>query len=448
MLIEFSVANYRSFKERVTFSMVAAPIKSKDKSLDENNVFEARPKLNLLTSAAIYGANASGKSNLVSAMSFMRRFVIARKTETRRAGGIDVEPYRLSTETVGQPSEFEIVFIAGDRRYRYGFRADSERVHDEWLYHVPTSRETLLFERTGDAISMSGAFRQEGKNLPPKTRPNALFLSVVAQFNGPIAQQITQWFGDVFHVISGLDDSGLVPFTLECLEGTEYRDAVIALIHRLDVGINAVEVESAELDLEEISEDMPEELKEAFRKMREKALQDKSHETDRFMVANVHTRHDRFNAQGMKDGDEMLDLDHHESEGTRKLFALAGPLVDTLKNGKIIVADEFDARLHPLLTQELIRLFNSQHTNPRHAQLVVATHDTNLLDNRLFRRDQIWFVEKDKYGATDFYSLAEYKGVRNDASYGKDYIRGRYGAIPYLVLQPQFCRMTSVRFEV
>ena len=143
----------------------------------------------------------------------------------------------------------------------------------------------------------------------------------------------------------------------------------------------------------------------------------------------------------MSETDELFDLDEHESEGTKKLFSLSGPLVDTLRRGDVLIIDEFDARLHPLMTKEIVRLFNDPLRNPKHAQLVFATQDTSLLDNQLLRRDQIWFVEKDRQGASYLYSLAEFK-VRNDATYEKDYIHGRYGAIPYLggmrhVLQEQ-----------
>jgi uncharacterized protein len=431
MLIEFSVANYRSFKDRVTFSMVAAPIKSKDKRLDENNVFAARPKLSLLTSAAIYGANASGKSNLISAMHFVRQFVLARKKETRRTGGVDVEPFRLNTDTHDKPSEFEIVFIAEGRQYRYGFRTDRERVHAEWLYHVPTTREALLFERTGDDVALAAGFR-EGKGLQAKTRPNALFLSVVAEFNGQTAQRIIEWFGDAFHVISGLEDAGLMPFTVECLGKAEYREAVTELIRRLDVGINTVDVETSEVDLRALPDDVPEEVRTTIELLAKQRPEGTSEDSMKIKMAEVRTGHDLFDSQGLPSGHELFDLELNESEGTQRIFALAGPLVDTLRNGKIVVADEFDARLHPMLTRELMRLFNSAETNPRHAQLVIATHDTNLLDHRLLRRDQIWFTEKNRFGATDLYSLAEYKGVRNDASYEKDYVHGRYGAIPYL----------------
>jgi AAA15 family ATPase/GTPase len=141
--------------------------------------------------------------------------------------------------------------------------------------------------------------------------------------------------------------------------------------------------------------------------------------------------HRSFDEQGNPTSLVSFDIDENESEGTRKLIYLAGPLIDTLKHGKVLFIDEFDARLHPLITHQIISLFNSNNTNPNNAQLIFATHDTNLLSNRLFRRDQIWFAEKDKLGATHFYSLVEYK-VRNDASFEKDYIRGKYGAIPFI----------------
>jgi AAA15 family ATPase/GTPase len=148
-------------------------------------------------------------------------------------------------------------------------------------------------------------------------------------------------------------------------------------------------------------------------------------------LASVQTMHRKFDEKGNSVSTELFDLDEQESEGTQKVFALAGPLVDTLKDGKVLIIDEFDARIHPLISRAIVELFNSNETNPNNAQLIFMTHDTNLLSNKLFRRDQIWFTEKNRYGATDLYSLAEYK-VRNDASFESDYIKGRYGAIPYI----------------
>lgn len=397
MLIEFSVGNFRSFHDRVTFSMVAANLSAKDKTLDENNTFEPEGGPRLLTSAAVYGANASGKSNLVRAIGFMRGFVLNSPQGTRPSGGIEVEPFRLSTASASQPSHFEIVFIAEGRRYRYGFEVTAERVEREWLLHVPRSREARLFERLGDAIQLGEGFR-EGKEIGGRTRPNALFLAVVAQFNGPIAQAITGWFRDLV-LAPGLEDAGLRSYTIAHFVDGAHREEIRNLIKRLDLGIDEVMVENVATP-----------------------------EREAYVVRTVH----KFSGNGgQRTIEEIFDLDGQESEGTQRLFALAGPVASALKTGQVLVIDEFDARLHPLVTREMVGLFNSKTSNPHHAQLIFTTQDTNLLDNRFFRRDQIWFTEKDRYGATHLYSLAEFK-VRNDASFERDYVRGRYGAIPYL----------------
>ena len=212
MLIEFSVGNYRSFHKIVTLSMVAAKLRSKIKDLDENNVFQVDGQPDLLISAAIYGANANGKSNLVSAIHFMRKFVLDSPKETRATGAIPVENFRLSTTTENQPSYFEVVFITEGRRYRYGFQITPERVLAEWLFYVPRSREAKLFERDLDKVVLGEHFK-EGRDLIDLTRPNALFLSVVAQFNGEIAQAIVAWFRKL-KIASGLQDMGMRQFTI------------------------------------------------------------------------------------------------------------------------------------------------------------------------------------------------------------------------------------------
>jgi hypothetical protein len=422
MLIEFSVGNFRSFKDIVTLSMVAAKLSYKDKALDENNVFEAAGAPPLLTSAAIYGANASGKSNLVAAIAFMREFVLNSHKETRPTGAIPVERFRLSLETLGRPSHFEMVFVVDSIRYRYGFEVTPERVKREWLFSVPTTKEARLFERTGDEIVLGERFR-EGKEIEERTRPNALYLSVVAQFNGPIAQRVTDWFRQI-GIASGLQDQGMRAYTmLSFMDGT-HRDDIRELIRRLDLGIEDVMVEKTGLPPEiQLPQGVPEALRSAV------AALTNMPGGEFYAVRTVHAGAD--NGSSHPPG-ETFDLDKHESEGTKKLFAMAGPLVGALKDGKVLVIDELDARLHPMMTREIVNLFNSKQTNPQHAQLIFTTQDTNLLDNRLLRRDQIWFTEKDRQGATQLYSLAEFK-VRNDEAFERNYIQGRYGAVPFLV---------------
>jgi hypothetical protein len=421
MLIEFSVGNFRSFKEIVTLSMVAAKLSAKDKALDENNVFEAAGAPPLLTSAAVYGANASGKSNLVAAMAFMREFVLHSHRETQPTGAIDIERFRLSSEAVVQPSHFEMVFVVDGIRYRYGFEVTPERVESEWLFSVPSTREAKLFERFGDDIELSERFR-EGREIEARTRSNALFLSVVAQFNGPIAQRVIRWFRQM-GIASGLQDRGMRLYTMRRFFDGTHRDDIRELIRRLDLGIEDVVVEktSAPADLD-LPDGMPEALRTALTSLRDLPA------SEFYAVRTFHARAGNGETTSTR---EAFDLDVHESEGTKKLFSMAGPLVKALKEGQLLVVDELDARLHPLMTREIVNLFNSKETNPQHAQLIFTTQDTNLLDNRLLRRDQVWFTEKDRQGATQLYSLAEFK-VRNDVAFERNYIQGRYGAVPFL----------------
>lgn len=419
MLIEFSIGNYRSFRKVVTFSMVAANIKSKPSTLDANNVFQLQGHPALLTSAAIYGANASGKSNFVKALDFMRSFVLDSPKETRSTGAIATEPFAFNSETEGQPSHFEMAFIVDGTRYRYGFEVTTERVTSEWLFYVPKKIESRLFERENDEVVLSGVFK-EGKEIIARTRPNALFLSVVAQFNGKIAQSIVMWFRKL-GIASGLQDQSMRLFTIQSFLDGAYRDQIIQLLRSLDLNIDAISVEKN-------ASATPHPVSNLDENNGTPTVVPGGQNGDRL---GVRTTHNQFDAAQHKIGAVTFDLDVHESEGTRKLFALSGPVVNALQTGRILIIDELDARLHPLMTSELIRLFNSMQTNPHHAQLIFTTHDTNLLGSDLFRRDQIWFVEKDRQGGTDLYSLAEFK-VRNDASFERDYVKGRYGATPIL----------------
>jgi len=426
MLIEFNVENYRSFKDESNFSMVAAKIVSKDKKLDQDNIFEVDEKLSLLKSAVIYGANASGKSNLHKALQFMRGFVLNSSKKTQVGESIDTEPFRLSTETEDTASTFEIVFILNHRQYRYGFEVNTKEVISEWLFDLPTTKERKLFVRENGKIDVKAPF-SEGERLEKMTRDNALFLSVVSQFNGKIAQDILRWFQTLS--IAKPSNRGNRNYTIKCFEDGLYKDEIVELIRRLDLGIESIEVETVEPDISRFK-DFPEKNKQSLLS----SLTKKS-------VITSHWKYDRDGGKVQ----EFFDLYLHESEGTNRLFALAGLLIDTLKQGRILFIDEFDSSIHPLITCAIIDLFNSKVTNPRNAQIVFITHDTNLLSHKIFRRDQIWFAEKDIKGSTHIYSLAEYKmpaeenavegsfkKVRNDASFEDNYIHGKYGAIPFV----------------
>lgn len=417
MLIQFTVGNYLSFKEPVTLSMMATDERAKFEKLDKNNVFKIDDELSLLKSAAVYGANASGKSNFVKAMAFMRWFIINSSKNTQVTDLIDVEEFRLSTETEGKPSFFEIVCILDGRIYRYGFEVDKKRVISEWLFHVPKVKESQLFNRNGNDIEMTKIFK-EGNLIVDKTRINALFLSVNAQFNGKISTKILRWFESNLNVISGIHSDVYKNLTIEYFQIRQYTNEILKLIQKLDLGIDDIKIDTRKVSADTLPNFIPEDFRQFIL-------------NSEMQANNIQTFHKKYDSEGNVVSPAILDFDENESEGTKKLFAFAVPILDTLKNGEVLVIDELDARLHPLMTRTIIDLFNSNDTNPHNAQLIFMTHDTNLLNKTIFRRDQIWFVEKNRQGASDLYSLVEFK-VDKNSDFENDYIKGKYGAIPFI----------------
>lgn len=419
MLIEFTIGNYLSFKDPVTLSMVSANTKARDANLNVNTTIIVDDQLSLLSSTAIYGANASGKSNFIRAIAFMKKFVLISSKDSVIDDPIRIQPFRLSTATENRPSFFQVSFLLENVKYRYGFEASRKEIVSEWLFAAPTQKESRLFIRDESGIHVSRSFK-EGKGLEEKTRQNALFLSVVAQWNGPLASKILGWFQSL-KVISGLNDSSYKGFTIKSFEDGSYRQEIIKLVKSLDLGIE--DISSKKRSDEHFKVFIPDNLPS---EIRETVIEQAENER-----VSIQTAHKKFDEAGSPIEAEMFDLSANESNGTEKLFYLTGPLLDVLSRGTILCIDEMEARLHPLITRVLIGLFNSKETNPKGAQLIFTTHDTNLLSNKIFRRDQIWFTEKDHYGCSHLYSLAELK-VRNDASFESDYFEGRYGAIPFL----------------
>lgn len=419
MLIQFTVSNFLSVKESATLNMLAVkPIKE----FEDENVFDV-DRYSLLKSSVIYGANASGKSNILKAMGFFKWFAVNSAKETQVDENIDVTPFKLSTETESLPSSFEASFLVDGIKYRYGFDVDDESVKTEWLLFSTKIKEYPLFIRDGQMIEVFKEFK-EGKGIEDKTRKNALFLSVVAQFNGEKSKSIIRWFNE-FNMISGLADRHFEGFTASLLEDERYKKLIMNLMSDADLGFKDINVLDVEITSESLPNNMPDELKSILLK-----------ETKGKRGYDIETFHEKFDVEGNVESLVRFDFDDEESEGTKKYFRLAGPILDTLEDGGVIIIDELDARLHPSLTKSIVQLFNTPKVNRKNAQLIFATHDTNLLNACMFRRDQIWFTEKRRDASTDLYSLAEYKlergKVRKDASFEKDYIKGRYGAIPYV----------------
>lgn len=396
MLVNFTVGNFLSFREKKTLSLEAAPIKDSGSQIIEVG------RLQLLPSAALYGANSSGKSNFLHALGALS-VMVNKSSSSSSITRLPVIPFLLDASSEKEPSFFEIEVITPSLyHYRYGYECTQEIIVREWLYRIGSRSEKNLFIREGENIGVSSSFN-EGKGLEERTRSNALFLSVCDAFNGPIAKELVHSI-----VIPPLPDNPqeLFDAQLAFIQAAKevYSEDVIKVFKNLDFGFTSFEIPSS---------------------------------VEEAKAVKAWTMHNVYDDNGHVIGSKRFSLKTSESAGTNRLFDIIYLIMSALSEGSPLVVDEVDRAMHPLITKYVIGLFNNARTNPKGAQLIFTTHDTNLLSSKIFRRDQIWFVEKDKTESSDLYCLAEFKDaegvkVRNDRSFEKDYIQGKYGAIPYL----------------
>lgn len=421
MIEEFSFGNFWSFKDIQTLNMTSAKIKSNNSNLDLNNVIRFDNSTDLLKSKAIYGANASGKSSIIKALITFIRIV---KDSVKEDKSLTlIESFKLSTETIDKPTFFQLIFRIDNVKYRYGFEADESSIKSEWLYSTPKVREQNLFIREDNKIiSISQTHFEEGYKYISLMdgdseeqifRNNSLFISSLASFGfGKVSKKIIKTISSIT-IINGLGHQGMYNIAGNSLNDSEKKQFILEFLKKADTGIE--DIESIEINQDDLPENIGEEIKKDFEKSSKK------------MIVSSRNLYDK---NLKKEGLENFSFGMQESEGTKKMFELSPFIYKTLKEGGTLVIDEFDSRFHPLLTRKIVELFNSNQNIK--SQLIFITHDTNLLSSELLRRDQIDFVEKDKYGASHLYTLIEIKGIRNNASFEKDYIQGKYGAIPFL----------------
>ncbi len=415
---EFSFGNFRSFKDIQTLNLASAKIKSKYETIDENNLItDSKYKdVSFLKSKAIYGANASGKSNIVKAfVAFIR--IIKQSVKDEEILNI-IEAFRLSTETENEPSFFQLIFWVDNIRYRYGFELDEKKIFAEWLYAKPGERELPFFIRDNQEIieidrtnfsegNKLVSLFDENANKNEIFRENSLFLSSISSLGfGKLSKELVDNIASIF-VINGLGHRGLYSYAGDSLNDEKRKKYILDFLKYGDTGIEDID-----------TFDVPSEIENK-----------KDSEDEKKKKLVVSTRK-KYNENLEPKGEEPFPFSMMESEGTLKLFELSPFVFEALKENRPLIIDEFDARFHPLLTKKIIELFNSKQNSS--SQIIFITHDTNLLSADFLRRDQIEFVEKDKYGASHLYSLVQFKGIRNTASFEKDYINGKYGAIPFL----------------
>lgn len=417
MLIEFAVSNSRSVWERQALNMTM----SKGDELAASNTFTptAPGVMPLLRSSAIYGPNAAGKSNLILALNTMRNIVVDSAVESQRGDLLPVVHFYLNSMAKAQPTEFEATFIADGVKYQYGFSATAEQVLEEWLYAYPHGRPQRWIGRAWNAQKKQydwdkmSALTGQKQVWQESTRVNALFLSTAVQLNCQQLQPVYDWFRKKLKVVGVL---GLNPaFTASQCMQADQRKKVMDFLKAADLDIHDVSVEMEKFSLKHLPDGIPEELREAL------LNQMKGNET--FDIKTIHVN---------ELGDSIVFKYDEESHGTRKLFSFAGPWLDSLESGNVLVIDELHDNLHPKLVQFLVQLFHNSETNPHNAQLIFTTHDTSILNQEVFRRDQIWFCEKNPQQATQLYPLTDFSPRKGRENLEAAYLAGRYGALPYL----------------
>ena len=394
MLIQFSVENYLSIKDKVVLSLLA----SRDNEHPEHLILDGNK--NYLKTAVIYGANASGKSNVLNAFWFMVNYVLTSHNQQVHKA-IDRIPFKFDKETPARPSSFEVIFTANGIRYAYGFSVTDKAVVEEYLYYYPNGRQAIIFERKDTTDFRFTVDIDEQNTLKERTSANKLYLSVASNWSYVKVIPVLEWFASC-QIITKNSVADAYGLEAEQLKDDDYRRVIASMLRIADFGIQSLQVR----DSDPIA----------------------SKRGDIFTnVDAVHT------VQDVEGNISSYTLNMtEESDGTNSYFKLIGVVKKALDLGTLLVADEMDAHLHPLLTKHLVSLFNSAEFNPKGAQLIFTSHNTNLLDLDVLRRDQIWFTEKDEQtAATDLFSLYDFS-IRKDAKVEKGYLIGRYGAIPFI----------------
>jgi len=411
VLIEFSVKNFRSFKERATLSLVATA--ATDHELTHVSTAAG---LRLLRSAVVFGANASGKSNFLAAFDVMRSIVL--KSAKRQAGDkLEVMPYLFETSSRTEATEFEVVFLLDGVKYQYGFSATRDRIESEWLFAFPKSRAQRWISREFvDGIDLKlitdKVPGQRGVWVDA-TRDNALVLSTAAQLNSASLTRVFNWFRTQARIIAA--GSGFPEFTAELCEDQAQKDVILKIIKAADFNLHDIGVSKEKLDFDRLPDDMPESIK--------LQIQESWKDRDIFEIQTLHkTRQGEIVPLALED----------ESQGTQKFIGLIGPWLDTLADGALVWVDELHESLHPLMLRALVSMFHDSTLNTNGAQLIFTTHDTSLLTQKLIRRDQVWFAEKDGDGSSRLFPLTNFSPRKGREDLEDSYLSGRYGALPFI----------------
>jgi uncharacterized protein len=434
MLIEFKVANHRSIRTEQTLSFIASNYTN---ALSQNIVDFSLPGFlgaKLLKAAAVYGANASGKSNLIAALHFLVGFVRNSGTSTKPDWKINRQQFKLDPVCKKSPTTFEIQAVISGVRMLYGLKLTDQRVISEYLVGYPNGRPQVWFERAWKnkkySWSRQSTHFPHDKALHSKTRDNVSFLAIAAQFNHKQARTVWDWFEQAFHFVGDLDDSARIA---ELFENDTWRQRAVEALIKADFGISGAKVRKEKDDTQEGPQIL--EFEEHFDRAMAVLLKDSGKPFKSFTEIRREKRRagrPELLHRGKNHSEIPMDFLSEESSGTRRFLSILGEYLRDAEHARIMIVDELETSLHPLLVREIISLFSeSGPKGGRCAQLLFTTHNPLLLDQSLLRRDQIWFTEKDAQGATRLYPLTDFK-PRHDEALAKGYLAGRYGGIPFI----------------
>ena len=407
MLLEFSIGNFRSFHNIQTLDFKATNLVSEDRQLDVRNIVE-KPNSRVLKTIGIYGPNGSGKSNIIKALNVFKRMVKS-SLESEGVADFIMEPFMLSDQQAENAGYFQVCLLVDNKKYRYGFSLGfNYEVQQEWLFGPADKNETWYFKRTGHDIKINAEWFDEGLKLPlDKLRMDTLFITFVSAYDGPIAGSIRGFIANKITIEDFDMRTGSLPRT--------------RLIYSRNIRTNRLLEEGR-------NEIVLEWLKKAGLDYSNILLQDSKESRTPVVLLKKQI----FNQEGISKGTATLSLRDNESAGTQKFYSYIGWLYEKFEQGGIFVSDEIDNNFHPALLKKLIGFFNDPEINKAGAQLLFTSHDTNLLDPEILRRDQVYFTEKSSQEETVLYALSDLKGIRNNADFARQYLAGFYGAMPYL----------------
>ena len=413
MLVQFRFNNYKCFKDETVFNVVASNYYREKME----NLIQV-PQYALLRTAAVYGANASGKTKLFQAFNFMREVVLTSADTQSNNWQKSYAPFLLDTYSADQPSVFEVVFLMDDIQYRYGFELNGERIIAEWLFRKRSKEIKVLEFDGGPSVYYNEKYinRKIINNLEDAKmfRANSLIISSLSLWNDALSLNILNWFRRNNIISASLNT--MAPRILTALELPKMKAKMIEFLRSADLGI--FDVTPNEISIE----DLPDEIK---RMLPEDAINGP-------IVSGISISHKRYDMQHLPAGYVKLSLEKDESYGTYRFLSLAGPIINALETGSVLWIDEIDNGLHYDLVRALVSLFQDEKINVHNAQLIINTHNISLIDDAdLFRRDQIFIVKKNRYGEANLIPVSDFS-LRESAKVGKLYREGRFGGVPYL----------------